>query len=191
MARPAQTRDALLVELEGVFRERGYEGATLVQLAAATGLGKASLYHHFPGGKAEMVGVLIRHAVNDLQQSVFRHLDSHRPPDVRVIDMIEGFERYVADGESNCLLAVLAQGSARAELGAGVHAQFETWLSKLEQTLIEAGMKPKRAARTARQIMTNVYGSLVLARLLDDTGAFKQSMKRLRKDVTGLALQPA
>jgi len=53
-------RDALLRQLGQVFRERGYEGATLTQLAAATGLGKASLYHHFPGGKAEMADVLVR-----------------------------------------------------------------------------------------------------------------------------------
>ena len=96
----------------------------------------------------------------------------------------DGFDTYVAQGESNCLLAVLAQGSARTELGAGVHAQFETWLGKLEHTLIETGLKPKRAARTARQVLTNLYGSLVLSRLLDDTAAFRQSLKRMRKTLT-------
>jgi len=59
-------RDALLRQLGQVFRERGYEGATLTQLAAATGLGKASLYHHFPGGKAEMADVLVRDAIADV-----------------------------------------------------------------------------------------------------------------------------
>lgn len=33
------------------FRQSGYEGTTLSQISQATGLGKASLYHHFPNGK--------------------------------------------------------------------------------------------------------------------------------------------
>ena len=47
-------RIELLNALSDVFRKRGYEGATLAELAAAANLGRASLYHHFPGGKAEM-----------------------------------------------------------------------------------------------------------------------------------------
>ncbi len=44
----------LITILDDVFRRRGYEGATLSVLSRACGLGKASLYHHFPGGKDEM-----------------------------------------------------------------------------------------------------------------------------------------
>ncbi|MDH3644464.1 MAG: TetR/AcrR family transcriptional regulator, partial [Gammaproteobacteria bacterium] len=43
------TRESLEDQLVTVFKKRGYEGATLNQLADATGLSKASLYHHFPG----------------------------------------------------------------------------------------------------------------------------------------------
>ncbi|MFT7651655.1 MAG: TetR/AcrR family transcriptional repressor of lmrAB and yxaGH operons, partial [Candidatus Azotimanducaceae bacterium] len=41
----------LTEDLRQVFITRGYDGATLAHLSASTGLSKASLYHHFPGGK--------------------------------------------------------------------------------------------------------------------------------------------
>ncbi|MEM8810542.1 MAG: TetR/AcrR family transcriptional regulator, partial [Cyanobacteria bacterium P01_G01_bin.38] len=43
------TKDAAIAKLTPVFRRYGYEGASLSMLSKATGLGKASLYHHFPG----------------------------------------------------------------------------------------------------------------------------------------------
>ena len=42
------SREDLLDRLLLVFRDRGFEGATIAEIARATGLGKASLYHHFP-----------------------------------------------------------------------------------------------------------------------------------------------
>ena len=53
---PAQkiTREDALDRITAVFRKWGYEGATLRMISEATGLGRASLYHHFPGGKDDM-----------------------------------------------------------------------------------------------------------------------------------------
>ena len=45
------TREAVVERLMAVIRREGYDGASLAQLSKATGLGKGSLYHHFPSGK--------------------------------------------------------------------------------------------------------------------------------------------
>ncbi|TGQ06111.1 helix-turn-helix domain-containing protein, partial [Mesorhizobium sp. M00.F.Ca.ET.217.01.1.1] len=54
MRRIAPERADLPSIIGEVFREHGYEGASLALIGAATGLGKGSLYHFFPGGKEEM-----------------------------------------------------------------------------------------------------------------------------------------
>jgi len=55
MARRATIEDDdLICKLTDVFRNVGYDGASLAVLADATGLKKASLYHRFPGGKEQM-----------------------------------------------------------------------------------------------------------------------------------------
>ena len=41
-------KEEILVEATRLFAERGYEGASMGDLAERVGLRKASLFHHFP-----------------------------------------------------------------------------------------------------------------------------------------------
>jgi len=60
--RPQKVIDSdILKGLTKVFRSKGYEGANLSELAQATNLKKASLYHRFPGGKQEMAVTVLTH----------------------------------------------------------------------------------------------------------------------------------
>jgi AcrR family transcriptional regulator len=49
--RQSDTRQRLLDGFSEQLLERGYAGVSLDQIASASGIRKASLYHHFPGGK--------------------------------------------------------------------------------------------------------------------------------------------
>jgi AcrR family transcriptional regulator len=56
MARPIspESRTRLLDAAERLFHERGYSAVSMADIAEATGIRKASLYHHVPGGKEEL-----------------------------------------------------------------------------------------------------------------------------------------
>ena len=54
MPAPLLSKEEVLARLMATFRSDGYDGASLAELSQRTGLGKSSLYHYFPGGKAEM-----------------------------------------------------------------------------------------------------------------------------------------
>jgi len=177
------SRETLLTELTAVFLSRGYEGSTLAELARATGLGKASLYHHFPGGKEEMVDVLLRDAVARLEQSAFSRLAEHRPPAERLRRFVEGFENYVAGGQRSCLVAVLAQGSIGTRHGERIASQYHDWLARLALVFAEAGQKPKRADRSAQALLAGLYGHLLTAMLLKDPEQFQRGIKRLKKEL--------
>ena len=181
MATSKTTKEVLVDQLVTVFRARGYEGATLTQLANATRLGKASLYHHFPGGKAEMASVLLRHAVAELQQKAFRHLTTNREPEQRIINFIAGFDDYTEQGTTHCLVAVLAQGSAGETHGSHIAQQFKDWQVALAQTFKDSGMKRKKARREAAALLSELYGSLLLAKLTNDPTVFQLTVKRLTK----------
>ena len=174
-------RTQLIEQLGSVFQQQGYDGATLARLAAVTGLGKASLYHHFPGGKEEMAQVLVRHAVANLEQGAFSRLQGRGDPRRRLLDFVDGFCAYAEQGRANCLLAVLVQGSARPLFADQISAQLRDWQSMLAGVFEELGEKPKRAHRSAGQLLDTLHGSLIMARLLNDPRHFQQAAKRLRK----------
>jgi AcrR family transcriptional regulator len=110
----------LIAILDDVFRRRGYEGATLSELSRACSLGKASLYHHFPGGKDEMANVLLRRAIRELNDSAFRQLDRPGPWRERLVGFIDGFSRYCAALEVRRRDPTADPGVA-ASTHAGVH----------------------------------------------------------------------
>lgn len=71
-----QSLDRLLATL----RDKGYDGASLADLSAATGLAKSSLYHSFPGGKEEIALRVLEHLDAKLARALFEPLRSNRPP---------------------------------------------------------------------------------------------------------------
>ncbi len=167
--------------LGDVFESRGYDGATLALLSAATGLGKASLYHHFPGGKADMAAALLRDRVALLERLAFSRLQGSLPPAVRLAEFIDGFREYVEDGQRHCLLLVFRDGTAGAQHGDTIAGQYADWRQRLAATYAEAGQKPKRSERSADELLGSLYGALVTARLSGDPSQFKRQAKRQAK----------
>lgn len=182
-SRRAQSKQTLLASLRPVFEERGYDGATLSQLAAAAGLGKASLYHHFPGGKAEMAAVLLRESVAELERLAFAKLASPRSPQQRLADFIDGFRDYARDGEGACLVLVMSQGGAGSIHGETIARQYADWLRRLASTFEEAGIGAKKADRRANELLAGLYGHLQTAQLMRSPEIFRRYAKRARKSL--------
>jgi AcrR family transcriptional regulator len=176
-------KDDLVAALDAVFRRRGYEGATLSELSRACGLSKASLYHHFPGGKEEMAHVLLRRAVAELNHRAYRHLDRPAPWHERLTGFIEGFSDYCEGGERNCLLVELAATAARGKFIDEIERQTQVWLHQLSGVFGETGISAKRARRRALELQNSLYGALVMARLSNDSKPFRQTIRRLCRGI--------
>ena len=180
-------KDTLHNQLAAVFIERGYDGATLAHLSRATGLSKASLYHHFPDGKPEMAMVLARLAIAALQKSAYRHLDGGASDETALSKFVDGFARYVEASGGHCLLAVLGQTrSAHEEVLAVhqlIHQQTGDWHLSLTQAYEARGLKPKKAARNALNLIHQLYGALLNAKMHNSPEVFYDATKRLAKDL--------
>jgi AcrR family transcriptional regulator len=185
IATPSATKEVLIEQLRGVFVSRGYDGATLTHLASATGLSKASLYHHFPGGKPEMAGTLVRHAIADLQRQAFSRLTGEAAATDKLLGFIDGFNAYTRAGASDCLLAVFNHHGTATEHTTGhqqaIAAQFDDWHGMLTTVFEESGLKTKRANREAHDLLAALYGALLIAKMHNQPELFSAAVKRVRK----------
>ncbi len=181
----AADKAQLIQQLEQVFVQRGYDGATLVHLAQATDLSKATLYHHFPNGKPEMAAALVRSAVSRLQKQAFSHFQT-APIEEAWPLFFSGFSDYVDAGRSNCILAVLVhQSTAHAEISIlqkQINDQFEDWQQTLCTAFVASGLKPKKARRAGYETMSQIYGALMVSKLHNNDKLFAKTIARLIKE---------
>ena len=103
--RPQKVLDIeMLTNLTEVFRRRGYEGASLAELAEATGLKKASLYHRFPGGKQEMAEAVLSHLDKWVEQHIFSILlDENLALEQRLKNSLNNIKSFYDNGGQACI----------------------------------------------------------------------------------------
>ena len=187
MARPQSIDDEdLLARLSCVFRDAGYEGASLSLLSEATGLKKASLYHRFPNGKQQMAEEVLAAALAWYQTNVLAPLRSSASPSERVAAVVRQLDEFYAGGLQACLLNMLA--SPRAELGPfseAIKSAFEALISAFAAVARDAGFDARSARHRAERAVMLLQGSLVMSRGLGSTKPFKTFLSGLTDDLIG------
>lgn len=81
----AARRQAVLDAASECFLANGYRGASMHQIIAATGLSAGALYHHFPGGKSELVAECVRTGLDSVLETI-------SPADPRTEQTQDGFQ---------------------------------------------------------------------------------------------------
>jgi len=78
MTKPSTTRDRIRSEAAALFREKGFNGTSMSELAAEVGITKSSLYHHYPGKQA-LLSEIIELTVNRVTPLVQEVAESDLP----------------------------------------------------------------------------------------------------------------
>lgn len=170
-------------QLGEVFREHGYEGASLTLITKATGLGKGSLYHLFPGGKQQMAAEVLTEIDDWFERNVFVPLRKSEDAHDGIAHMFDAVDAYFRSGRRVCLVGVFALGAARDEFAVAVRGYFKAWNDALTAALSRAGSDRAEAAALAEDVLAGIQGALVLARAADDAKVFARTLARLRKRV--------
>jgi len=180
VAKTVSARNDILPVLAEVFRAHGYEGATLSLISEATGLGKGSLYHFFPGGKQQMAAEVLAEIDGWFEANVFAPLRQSREPTRAIIAMIDNVDAYFRSGRRICLVGVIALGSSRDMFVDQVKAYFVDWKAALAGTLRRSGLSASAAKLRAEEALVAIQGALILARAEDDAGVFRRAMADLK-----------
>lgn len=171
-------RDTLLAALGEVFRAHGYEGASLALISEATGLGKGSLYHAFPGGKEQMAEEVLASIDAWFVREIYQPLRTADDPREGIAGMFRGVDSYFRSGRRVCLIGVVALGGARDLFAERVKGYFVAWVDALASALFKLGHAQGEARHLAEQAVLEIQGALVLARAVNDPKVFGRALER-------------
>jgi AcrR family transcriptional regulator len=133
------TRDRILFATAELFRRQGYNGTGLKQVVAAADAPFGSLYHHFPGGKAELGDEVIRKAGAFFQALVVAVYDEEASPEDAVRAVFSGAAETLeaTDYEDACPIATVALEVASTDdrLRRATADVFEQWTAALTERL--------------------------------------------------------
>ncbi|WP_019644283.1 TetR/AcrR family transcriptional regulator [Novispirillum itersonii] len=172
---------ALLMQLAAVFREHGFEGASMARISAATGLGKGSLYNAFPGGKDEMAVKVLAMIDDWFETEVFAPLRTPETPAVPAVRaMLDACQGYFWSGGRVCLLGAFALSDTRDRFATAISGYFRRWHDALTAALVRLPLPDDQAAALSEEILSRIQGGLVLARSLNDPACFVRELDRIR-----------
>jgi len=192
MPRPVSIKDEELIErLSRCFRAVGYAGASLAELAEATGLSKAALYHRFPGGKQQMATEVLAAAGDWYEEHIFAPLRGDGTPAERLRAVARQLDRFYASGRQACLLNMLSTPQSEdSPFATAIKQMFETLISALAKFAEETGLAREAARWRAERVVAMLHGGLVLSRGLGSNAPFKSFIANLGDDLIGPGASP-
>ncbi|MGE3876468.1 MAG: TetR/AcrR family transcriptional regulator [Parvibaculaceae bacterium] len=162
-----------------VFRELGFEGASMSSITTRTKLSKGSLYHFFPGGKEEMAAEILAHVNGWFVARVFEPLERDEPR-AAISAMWRTVDDYFRSGRRICLIGAFALDETRDLFARPIRAYFKRWIEALERALIRGGAGKASARKLAEETVIGIQGALTLSRALGDKDIFGRSLRGLQ-----------
>jgi TetR/AcrR family transcriptional repressor of nem operon len=171
MTKGEQTRRRIVEAAAPVFNKRGYEGASLSELMAATGLKKGGIYRHF-SSKEVLAAEVFDYTWEAAWKARLLHLDE-------ITNGIEKLKQYIANfvdrrspvaGGCPVLNTAIEADDGNPVLRAHAAKALRFWLSRLQAIVEQArergetrpGIDPKAVATV---IVASLEGALMMSRL--------------------------
>lgn len=183
-----KSKEEIVDQLFAVFRDLGFEGASLADLSRATGLGRSSLYHYFPEGKDQMAAAVLAHAEAVIDSQIFQIAKTSESLKVRVRKIVAALEQMYSGGRTPCILGQLATASIGPSARESLRNSFEQWTAAIATLARDAGMKEASARDFAEDWVARLQGALILQAANGSTKPFERVLKALlalAKDTRG------
>lgn len=180
MRPPKVESSELLAGLMTVLRSKGYDGASLNELASASGLKKASLYHRFPGGKQEITAAVLQYVGDWLETNLKQVLlNEDASPAQRLAKAIANIEALYDQGKQTCIIRALSMDSGVDMFAQELKQGIDQWIEGFSTLGRAFGYSDQEAQQKAWEVITNIQGSLVVSKAIGSTEPFAQAIGRI------------
>jgi TetR/AcrR family transcriptional regulator, cholesterol catabolism regulator len=120
-----------------VFYDKGYDGASMQDIAEAVGLTKAGLYHHV-GSKDRLLFEIMNYGMDILDEAVIARVQNIADPRERLRETISGHIDLVVRTRDLEITVILHENrSLKGELRRAINARKQKYIHLLEQMIAE------------------------------------------------------
>lgn len=174
-------KNKIIQVLMNEFRSGGFSGLSLSQISKATNLGKASLYHHFPGGKDQMALEVMRLAHAWIETEIVGPLVSNDRPEARLKVVLGKFNDFYECGEKACILEAMVATDAPASVKKQARLALILLVDGFKKLALDSRNNPEDALNTAEAAVVELQGALILSRGTQNRAVFKRALKRIER----------
>jgi len=164
------------------FRHFGYNALTLSQIAKVTGLGKASLYHHFPGGKEDMAIEVLKMARKWIEDELISSLENVSNTKEKLKIILEKLNTFYDSGKNYCLLDVMSTGNNSIKISQEIKMISESLVVVFKKIATEAGFSKEKVEIKVHEALCLIQGALILSRAAQDNKIFKRQIKHIENN---------
>jgi TetR/AcrR family transcriptional regulator, lmrAB and yxaGH operons repressor len=178
----SDTRSRILQSAVLLFRQHGYHGVSVNDILEAAQAPKGSLYHHFPGGKAELA-VAVTESITD---ALFAMVDSDHSVStaslVRSVGhrILEWMRATSSANEAGCavLACLAAESEATPIVGAAVRRAYQRLGRLIAERLERENWPPRAAEDSAFLVIAILEGGGLVSRSLGEPRLYTAAVER-------------
>jgi len=167
-----EVRGRMVAGAVRLLAEKGYEGTSFAEVLALTGAPRGSTYHHFPGGKRELVDAALDLA-SDHAKAAMEPVRGR--PAADVVARFFGMWRQLLNAtelRAGCAVLAVTVDAVDAQMLTHAGQVFREWRQHLESLLTDGGLEPAAARRLAATAIAASEGAVALARAEQDMAPF-------------------
>lgn len=183
------TKARMIAATARLLALRGLEGASLADVLEAAQAPRGSMYHHFPGGKDQLVG----EAIDLAGRRSLEHMDGldGQSPEAIADRFLDGWRELLVRTQCRAGCAVMAVTVATDSDEVLRHADsvFASWVERLTQLFVAGGLPPATASDLATGLIAASEGAVAISRAQRDLRPFEVVAKQLIDQVRAVSAE--
>lgn len=171
------TRERMVISTALLIREQGARATSIDDVLAHSGAPRGSVYHHFPGGRAQLLAEATAYA----GEFVAGYLDGAEGTLALLDRLIGMYTEQLAetDFRAGCPIVAVAVES-ESDLQEQAAGAFDRWTALLTARLEAEGVATERADELAVLVISSIEGALVMSRARRDSEPLEKVHHGLR-----------
>jgi AcrR family transcriptional regulator len=157
-------RERMVVSAALLIRERGAHATAISDVLAHSGAPRGSAYHHFPGGRTQLLCEAVDYAGGHIAAII-----SEADGSLGLLDtLIAKYRQQLLDTDYRAGCPIAAVSVEAGEPVARAAAVFDRWSDLIAQRFIADGISADRSTELAVLATSALEGALLLARVRRD-----------------------